>query len=112
MISSIANISYSIEEKQKGRSADDLSWGLFHYHGAARVAGQSYTGAVLVSPDGAFPNEGERTKVIAALDKCDIKEWDLFFVDNCSCVDPPLGTPEGSSLHTVVQIDDTKWMHV
>ncbi|KAH0693670.1 hypothetical protein KY285_020767 [Solanum tuberosum] len=29
--------------------SDDLSWGLFHYHGTARVAGQSYTGAVLIT---------------------------------------------------------------
>lgn len=84
--------------------ADDLSWGLFHYHGAARVAGQSYTGAVLVSPDGAFPKDRERAKIVDALDKCEIKEWELFSVDNRSCIDPPLGIPEGSSFHTIVQI--------
>lgn len=92
--------------------ANDLSWGLFHYHGAAKAAGQSYTGAVLVSPDGAYPNERERTKIVAALEKCEIKEWELFFVDNCSCIDPPLGTPEGSSFHSVVQINDPNWMNV
>ncbi|WJX47670.1 hypothetical protein P8452_34334 [Trifolium repens] len=92
--------------------AEDLSWGLFHYHGAARAAGQSYTGAVLVSPDGAFPNEKEKTKIVAALDKCEIKEWELYFVDNCSCIDAPLGTPEGSRLHAVVKIDDPNWIHV
>ncbi|XP_004504008.1 uncharacterized protein [Cicer arietinum] len=92
--------------------ADDLSWGLFHYHGAARAAGQSYTGAVLVSPDGAFPNERERTKIVAALEKCEIKEWELHNVDNCSCVGPPLGTPEGSRLHDIVQVDDPNWLHV
>ncbi|XP_027918701.1 uncharacterized protein LOC114177525 isoform X1 [Vigna unguiculata] len=92
--------------------AENLSWGLFHYHGAARVAGQSYTGAVLVSPDGAFPTDRERTQVVAALDKCEIKEWELYNVDNCSCIDPPLGIPEGSSLHTVVQIEDPKQMSV
>nr|KYP67567.1 hypothetical protein KK1_023911 [Cajanus cajan] len=86
--------------------ADNLSWGLFHYHGAARAAGQSYTGAVLVSPDGAFPSDRERTKVDAALDKCEIKEWELYSVDNCSCKDAPLGIPEGSILHTIVQIED------
>ena len=72
--------------------SDNLSWGLFYYHGAARVAGQSYTGAVLVSPDGAFPNDTERTKIVAALDKCEIKEWEVYSVDNCSCIDPPLGS--------------------
>nr|XP_029152987.1 uncharacterized protein LOC112791212 isoform X2 [Arachis hypogaea] len=92
--------------------ADDLSWGLFHYHGAARAAGQSYTGAVLVSPDGAFPNERERTKVVAALQKCGIKEWELYNVDNCSCIDPPLGIPDGSNLHSTVQIEDPNRMPV
>ncbi|KAJ1398598.1 Magnesium chelatase, subunit H, N-terminal [Sesbania bispinosa] len=90
--------------------ANDLSWGLFHYHGAARAAGQSYTGAVLVSPDGAFPNDREKTKVVAALEKCEIKEWELYNVDNCSCIDPPLGIPEGSSLHTILQIENPNWM--
>ncbi|MED6213896.1 hypothetical protein PIB30_097796 [Stylosanthes scabra] len=92
--------------------ADDLSWGLFHYHGAARAAGQSYTGAVLVSPDGAFPDERERTRVVAALDKCGIKEWELYNVDNCSCIDPPLGIPQGSSLHYAIQIEDPNRMPV
>jgi len=51
--------------------------GLFHYNGAA---GQSYTGAILVSPHGAFPNERERTKIVAAPEKCEFKEWEHFFV--------------------------------
>ncbi|KAJ8557348.1 hypothetical protein K7X08_002973 [Anisodus acutangulus] len=84
--------------------SDDLSWGLFHYHGAARVAGQSYTGAVLVSPDGQYPAEKEKERLVSALDRCDIKEWELFNVDNCSCEDAPLGLPEGSSLHSKIQV--------
>lgn len=83
---------------------DDLSWGLFHYCGAARVAGQSYTGAVLVSPDGEYPSEVERKRLVSALEKCGIKEWELYTVDNCSCVNPPLGIPEGSSLHSVIEV--------
>ncbi|KAJ4715523.1 violaxanthin de-epoxidase-related [Melia azedarach] len=86
--------------------ADDFSWGLFHYHGAARVAGQSYTGAVLVSPDGMYPNETERRRLVDALERCGIKEWELFTVDNCSCKNPPLGIPEGSSLHAVIDVKD------
>ncbi|XP_031253160.1 uncharacterized protein LOC116111093 [Pistacia vera] len=89
--------------------SDDFSWGLFHYHGAARVAGQSYTGAVLVSPNGAYPNETERIRLVTALDKCGIKEWELFTVDNCSCQDPPLGIPEGSSLHSTTDVKDQNW---
>ncbi|KAM3756548.1 hypothetical protein ACB098_02G120500 [Castanea mollissima] len=92
--------------------SDDLGWGLFHYSGAARVAGQSYTGAVLASPDGAYPNDRERGKLAFALEKCGIKEWELYTVDNCSCIDPPLGIPEGSSLHSTIKIKDKKWASV
>ncbi|GAB2226212.1 hypothetical protein Droror1_Dr00022013 [Drosera rotundifolia] len=88
--------------------ADDLSWGLFHYHGAARVAGQSYTGAVLVSPDGKYPREVERPGLASALEKCGIKVWELFEVDNCSCQGAPLGLPEGSSFHQKIRIGDRK----
>ncbi|GKA99498.1 violaxanthin de-epoxidase, chloroplastic [Tanacetum coccineum] len=80
--------------------SEDFSWGLFHYSGAARVAGQSYTGAVLVSPNGEYPNETEKQRLVSALDRCCIKEWELFDVDNCECSGPPLGLPEGSRLHT------------
>ncbi|XP_047316585.1 violaxanthin de-epoxidase, chloroplastic-like [Impatiens glandulifera] len=83
---------------------DDLSWGLFHYHGAARAAGQSYTGAVLVSPNGDYPNERQWPKVVSALERCCIKEWELYSVDNCSCQDPPLGLPQGYSLHSRIRV--------
>ncbi|GAV68971.1 LOW QUALITY PROTEIN: hypothetical protein CFOL_v3_12473, partial [Cephalotus follicularis] len=86
--------------------SDDFSWGLFYYSGAARVAGQSYSGAVLVSPDGAYPKESESGKIVSALDKCGIKEWELYTVDNCSCQNPPLGIPEGSSLHSMMDAKD------
>lgn len=88
--------------------SDDFSWGLFHYHGAARVAGQSYTGAVLVSPDGVYPDETHRQRLFSALDRCDIKEWELFNVDNLSCQNPPLGLPEGSRLHSKIEPEDMK----
>lgn len=86
--------------------ADDLGWGLFHYHGAARVAGQSYTGAVLVSQDGMYPNKSHSERLASALDRCSIKEWELFTVDNCSCQNPPLGLPEGSSLHYQIKVGE------
>lgn len=88
--------------------SEDFSWGLFHYSGAARVAGQSYTGAVLVSPNGEYPSEIEKERLNSALGRCCIKEWELFDVDNCSCKDPPLGLPEGSRLHTTVKPADCK----
>ncbi|KAK6150535.1 hypothetical protein DH2020_015467 [Rehmannia glutinosa] len=86
--------------------SDDFSWGLFHYHGAARAAGQSYTGAVLCTPNGLYPDESQKQRLASALDRCCIKEWELFSVDNCSCKNPPLGLPEGSSLHFKVKVDD------
>lgn len=84
---------------------DDFSWGLFHYHGAARVAGQSYTGAVLVSPSGVYPEESQRRRLESALDRCGIKEWELFSVDNCSCQNPPLGLPQGSRFHSKLRVE-------
>ncbi|XP_077221359.1 violaxanthin de-epoxidase-like protein [Tasmannia lanceolata] len=83
---------------------DDLRWGLFHYSGAARVAGQSYTGAVLVSPNGDYPPEMGHERMVSALEKCGIKEWELYTVDNSSCANPPLGIPEGSSLHSKIEV--------
>ncbi|KAI3756017.1 hypothetical protein L1987_55829 [Smallanthus sonchifolius] len=88
--------------------SEDFSWGLFHYSGAARVAGQSYTGAVLVSRNREYPKEIEKDRLFSALDRCCIKEWELFDVDNFSCKDPPLGLPEGSRLHMTVNPDDRK----
>lgn len=87
-------------------ASDDIGWALFHYSGAARVAGQSYTGAVLVSPDGAYPNGAEKRRLLSALDGCGIKEWELYAVDNRSCLDPPLVIPEGSSLHSTTEVKD------
>ncbi|CAL9233405.1 unnamed protein product [Arabidopsis halleri] len=84
--------------------SDDLSWGLFHYNGAARVAGQSYTGAVLVTSDGSYPAEKEKERLQSALEKCGIKEWELFAVDNCTCENPPLGIPQCSRLHSRISI--------
>ena len=39
---------------------DDLSWALFFYAGAASVAGQAYTGAVLTTPDGEWPEASQQ----------------------------------------------------
>lgn len=86
--------------------SDDLSWGLFHYHGAARMAGQSYTGAVLVSRDGKYPDKSYSLRLDQALDRCGIKEWELYDVDNGCCKDPPLGLPEGSRLHYRIKVED------
>ncbi|CAI5466894.1 unnamed protein product [Closterium sp. Yama58-4] len=73
---------------------DDFQWALFYYSGAARAAGQSYTGAVLVSKDGEWPGPEHAVRLKAALDRCGIKEWELYRVDNSCCENAPLGLPE------------------
>ncbi|ERN03861.1 violaxanthin de-epoxidase, chloroplastic [Amborella trichopoda] len=78
---------------------DDLRWGLFHYKGAAQASGQSYIGAVLVTPDGRYPSENGGQRLANALERCYVKEWELYNVDNGCCPLPPLGLPQGSSLH-------------
>lgn len=52
--------------------------GVFYYAGAATAAGQSYTGALLVSRDGSWPEEKEMARVDKAFDSCGIKLWELF----------------------------------
>uniref|UniRef100_A0A0D9V4Y9 VDE lipocalin domain-containing protein n=1 Tax=Leersia perrieri TaxID=77586 RepID=A0A0D9V4Y9_9ORYZ len=81
--------------------SDDFSWGLFHYHGAAQAAGLAYTGAVLVTADGSSPDL-DNPRLTSALDKCGIKKWELYMVDNYSCTGAPLGTPEGARLHNQI----------
>ncbi|KAK9839677.1 hypothetical protein WJX81_005418 [Elliptochloris bilobata] len=77
--------------------AEDLSWALFAYSGAAAAAGQSYTGAVLCTRDGRWPAAAAEPRVNAALRLAGIEPWELFKVDNSGCLDaqpsPPLGIP-------------------
>ncbi|XP_078432220.1 uncharacterized protein LOC144703822 [Wolffia australiana] len=90
---------------------DDFSWGLFHYRGAAAAAGQSYAGAVLVSPDGNYPPDMDGGRLAAALETCRIKNWELYEVsnDDCSCDDAPLEIPQGASFHLSLQVTDKAW---
>ena len=63
-------------------AADDLSWAIFHYTGAAAVVGQSYLGALLCSADGKWPagaTSGEEyERVRAAFAKCGIEMFELY----------------------------------
>lgn len=68
--------------------------GVFYYAGAATAAGQSYTGALLVSRDGSWPEEQEMERVEKAFDSCGIKMWELFPVDNSDVEGAPLGLPD------------------
>ena len=63
-------------------AADDLSWAIFHYSGAASVVGQSYLGALLCTSDGKWP-EGARSgpeydRICAGFQKCGIEMWELY----------------------------------
>ena len=71
-------------------AADDLSWGLFFYRGAAERAGQAYIGAVLASADGNWPPAEQMPDVEAALNACGIELWEMYEVCNKSCEAPPL----------------------
>ena len=63
-------------------AADDLSWAVFHYSGAAAVVGQSYLGGLLCSADGQWPERArsgpELERIQAAFRKCAIEQWELY----------------------------------
>jgi len=64
-------------------AADDLSWALYYYAGAAKSAGQMYVGAVLATPDGLWPPTSEMERVERALwEGCGCKMWEMMEVDN------------------------------
>lgn len=62
--------------------ADDLSWIVFHYAGAAGAVGQRYLGGLLCTPDGTLPGEDQLKEVWPALKSAGIEPWELFVVDN------------------------------
>lgn len=63
--------------------ADDLSYVIFHYAGAARAVGQRYLGGLLCTADGSLPSEAvRREKIYPKLRSAGIDPWELFIVDN------------------------------
>jgi len=62
--------------------ADDLSWVVFHYAGAAGAVGQRYLGGLLCTPDGTLPPAAELEKIWEVLRSAEIEPWELFVVDN------------------------------
>lgn len=83
---------------------DDLSWGLFYYNGVVCVVGQFYIGVVFVIFDGLYSEEKERERLQLVLEKCGIKEWEFFVVDNCFCENLFLGIFEGFRLYLKISI--------
>jgi hypothetical protein len=49
--------------------AEDLSWAVVHYAGAARSVGQSYTGSLLLSRDGNVPPKAPKERIRKAFEK-------------------------------------------
>mmetsp|Transcript_24665 Transcript_24665/g.68095 ORF Transcript_24665/g.68095 Transcript_24665/m.68095 type:complete len:588 (+) Transcript_24665:165-1928(+) len=63
--------------------ADDLSYIIFHYAGAAGAVGQRYLGGLLCTAEGSLPSETERKeKIYPKLRAAGIDPWELFIVDN------------------------------
>ena len=63
-------------------AADDLSWVVFHYAGAAGAVGQRYLGGLLCTKDGMLPTEKELDHIWGVLRSAEIEPWELFVVDN------------------------------
>lgn len=62
--------------------ADDLSWIVFHYAGAATAVGQRYLGGLLCTPDGRLPPAEQLPEVWKAFSRAGIEPWELYVVDN------------------------------
>ena len=58
-------------------------------------SGSMHAGAVLVTPDGKWPAADQEDALEAALQKCGIKRWELYRVDNSSTLQAPLTISEG-----------------
>jgi hypothetical protein len=64
--------------------ADDLSWLLIHYAGAAREVGLQYLGGLLCTPDGTLPQKdpSQMNVIWQCLQNAGIQPWELIVVDN------------------------------
>jgi VDE lipocalin domain len=63
--------------------ADDLSWIVFHYAGAAKSVGLQYLGGLLCTPDGKMPTNPNELKIIwDHFRTAGIQPWELYSVDN------------------------------
>ena len=81
--------------------ADDLSWAVFYYSGAASTAGITYRGALLCTPSGLWPEPPEaKQRIGLALAACSIRIWEMSEVENCSeiCGDAPLVVPDDANI--------------
>lgn len=76
---------------------DDLQWIVLFYVGAARKAGLSYRGCLVLTPEGEMPGPEHAEAISAAIARADMKPWELEATSNPP-VDPanppPLIAPE------------------
>ena len=65
-------------------AADDLSWLLIHYAGAAKAVGLQYIGGLLCTPDGTLPTNdpSQMNTIWQCLQNAGIQPWELTIVDN------------------------------
>lgn len=62
--------------------ADDLSWIVFHYAGAASAVGQRYLGGLLCTPNGQLPSADQLPEIWTCFQSAGIQPWELYQVDN------------------------------
>lgn len=75
--------------------AEDFSWAVFYYSGAASAAGITYRGALICTPSGRLPEgPAAEARVDAALAACGIRRWEMYTVDNTQCGEAPLSVPD------------------
>jgi len=89
-------------------ASDDLSWSLYYYAGAAKVAGQAYIGAVLATKDGTWPEAKHLPRIEKSLwEGCGVKLWEMCEVDNSTCQGAPLDPYHETALTpSLVAADD------
>lgn len=63
-------------------AADDLSWVVLHYAGAAGAVGQRYLGGLLCTPTGELPPEEDLDEIWQVLRSAEIEPFELFVVNN------------------------------
>jgi hypothetical protein len=63
-------------------AADDLSWIVFHYAGAAKAVGLRYLGGLLCTPNGSLPEESQLPQIWDSFRSAGIQPWELYVVDN------------------------------
>ena len=67
---------------------DDLAWAVLHYAGAAKSVGQSYTGSLLVTKDGALPQAPPAERIRQAFEKAGVAAFELYGIQQEQGLDP------------------------